>query len=100
MSAISNKPRIFITGATGYIGGTFLHIMLELGYLENFTISSLVRRQQDTQSMLDLGIIPILGILANSKLIKQNASESDIVFNTANCDHLVSVKAITQGLIE
>lgn len=100
MSDINNKPEIFITGATGYIGGTFLHLMLMRNYLKDFKISALVRRSEDAKTMRDLGIEPIIGSLDDYELLRRKSTEATVVFNTANCDHQGSVMAIIKGLTE
>lgn len=100
MTDIKNKPEIFITGGTGYIGGTFLHLMIERNYLKDFKISALVRRSEDAKTMRDLGIEPVIGSLDNFELLRSKAAEASIVFNTANCDHQGSVMAIIKGLTE
>lgn len=100
MSQIENKQKIFITGATGYIGGTFLHLMLSRDYLKSFNISALVRNEEDTVKLEKLGIEPIFGTLNDLQIISTESQKADIVFNTANCDHLLSVEAIIQGLEE
>ncbi|KOS05318.1 hypothetical protein AM493_04190 [Flavobacterium akiainvivens] len=98
MSNDKQKPEIFITGATGYIGGTFLHLMLQRDYLSKFIISALVCRKEDTKTMEDLGIVPVIGTLDDFELLKRKSTEATIVFNMANCDHQQSAIAILQGL--
>jgi len=55
MTAFPAKPRIFITGATGYIAGSFLHLMLSRAYLSRFEITALVRRPEDAIRLKALG---------------------------------------------
>ncbi|SFD17494.1 Nucleoside-diphosphate-sugar epimerase [Chitinophaga sp. CF118] len=98
MNKITTKPVIFITGGTGYIGGTFLQLMLMRDYLNRFTISALVRRRDDAQRMRQLGIEPVIGTLDDLEIIRRESAKADIVFNTANCDHRESAIAIIQGL--
>ena len=100
MSNHTIKPEIFITGATGYIGGTYLHLMLTRNYLNDYKISALVRDPEDARKMQALGVEPVLGTLNDFELLKKKSSESSIVFNTANCDHQQSALAIIEGLKE
>ena len=100
MSDISNKSVIFITGATGYIGGSFLELMISRGYLQDFIISALVRREQDAEMMRKIGVEPVVGSLDDSALLRRESARADIVFNTADCDHQPSARAIVQGLSE
>jgi hypothetical protein len=43
----SAKPNIFITGGTGYIAGSLLHLMMLRNYPREFRISALVRRSRN-----------------------------------------------------
>jgi nucleoside-diphosphate-sugar epimerase len=98
MSNPPSKPLIFITGGTGLIGGTFLHLMLQRDYLRDFTISALVRRPEDAEKMRELGVTPILGTLDDNDVLTREAARASVVFNTADCDHQESVKSIIRGL--
>ena len=96
----TSKPTIFITGATGLIGGTFLHLMLSRDYLDKFTISALVRHPEDAETMRQLGIRPVVGTLDDSVLLKEESAAASVVFNTADCDHVDSARAIVRGLLQ
>lgn len=61
--AIESKKRIFITGGTGYIGGSFLHLMWERNYLENFDIRVLVRNIRTAEKLSQLGFTAAIGSL-------------------------------------
>ena len=98
MTTPTQKQRIFITGGTGYIGGSILHLMVSRGYPDRFDISALVRRPEDFSRLQNLGITPVAGTLDDSELLEQEASKADIVFNTANCDHQSSATSIVEGL--
>lgn len=95
-----SKPVIFVTGGTGYIGGSFLALMLSRNYLRDFTISALVRRDRDAELMRKLGAEPVVGSLDDRDLLRREAARATVVFNTANCDHQPSARAIVQGLSE
>ncbi|MGC3991648.1 MAG: NAD-dependent epimerase/dehydratase family protein [Chthoniobacteraceae bacterium] len=97
---LSGKPAIFITGGTGYIGGSFLHLMLSRDYLRDFSISALVRQPGDVEKVRRLGVNPIIGTLDDYDLLKRESSNASIVFNTASCDHQISARAIIEGLTE
>jgi len=92
------KSTIFFTGGTGYIGGSVLHLMLSRGYLQAFEIAVLVRQSSDAQRLQELGVRPVMGTLDDLDLLVHEAARADIVFNTANCDHQESAKAIIKGL--
>jgi nucleoside-diphosphate-sugar epimerase len=91
------KQKIFMTGGTGYIGGSFLHLMWQRNYLDHYDIRVLVRNPLDAKKLLDLGFTPVEGSLHDSTLLSQEAEQADIVFNTANCDHRESVVALLSG---
>ncbi len=93
-----DKPRIFITGGTGYIGGSFLHLMLSRDYLHRYDIAVLVRRSRDAELLSAMGVTPVVGTLDDDHLLNSQAAQADIVFNTANCDHRDSTAAIVSGL--
>lgn len=94
----SEKLKIFITGATGYIAGSIIHLMLSRAYLARFDITVLVRRRTDAEAMRALGIIAVLGSLDDTDLISREAAAADVVLNNANCDHQPSAAAIVRGL--
>lgn len=91
------KQRIFITGGTGYIGGSFLHLMWERGYLDQYDIRVLVRNPLDAKKLESLGFTAIEGSLHDVHLLESEAEHADIVFNTANCDHRESAVALLSG---
>lgn len=100
MTHTAARPVIFITGGTGYIAGTFLHLMLSRDYLSRFEISALVRRPSDAKKMSELGVTPIMGTLDDHELLRRESARASVVFNTANCDHQDSAIAIIRGLSE
>lgn len=98
MSPPVTKPRIFITGATGYVAGSFLHLMLSRDYLTRYDIAVLVRQPKDVQRFSELGISPVLGSHDEHALLEYEASQSDVVSNTASCDHMPSIISLIRGL--
>jgi len=91
----SQKTRVFITGATGYIGGAILKLLLEQSDL---TISALVRGEENAQKLKALNVEPIVGSLDDTQKILDASAAADVVINTANVDHEASAKAIIEGL--
>lgn len=100
MTDASNRPVIFITGGTGYIGGSFLHLLVTRGYLRDFAIRALVRRSEDANVMRELGVEPVSGSIDDSELLRREATGASVVFDTANCDHQASARAFVRGLSE
>lgn len=90
------SKHVFITGATGYIGGSILSTLLQ--YPNLFQISALVRTKAQADVLKKLGVEPVLGSLDDSDVLTAAASKADAVINTANADHLPSVQAMVKGL--
>jgi nucleoside-diphosphate-sugar epimerase len=86
--------QVFITGATGYIGGSVAAKLLQSGH----SVLGLVRTEDKAAQLKRLGIEPLLGTLADFSKIAQAATRSDAVINTASADDSFSVEAIIQGL--
>ncbi|KAF9317717.1 hypothetical protein BG003_000396 [Podila horticola] len=94
--------KVFFTGITGYVGGTFLDQWFNKGNVRNdFSIRALVRSADVAEkSILPLGVEPVIGSLDDSDLLIRECANADIVLDFANSDHLPSVKAILRGLSE
>jgi NAD(P)-dependent dehydrogenase (short-subunit alcohol dehydrogenase family) len=88
--------RVFITGVTGYIGGSVLTTLLE--YPNKFQITALVRSEAQVPVLKKLGVTPVLGSLDDAEVLTKAASEADAVVNTADADHLAAVQALVKGL--
>jgi nucleoside-diphosphate-sugar epimerase len=86
--------RVFMTGATGYIGGSVAAKLLDGGH----SVRGLVRSQEKAAQLKQRGIEPLLGTLADFHGIAQAAAQSDAVINAASADDSFSVEAIIQGL--
>jgi nucleoside-diphosphate-sugar epimerase len=86
--------KIFLTGASGYIGGSVALALLSKGH----EVRGLTRSEKSANELDSLGIIPVLGELDNLDILKSEAFRADAVINTANADHLDSVLALLGGL--
>jgi nucleoside-diphosphate-sugar epimerase len=86
--------QVFITGATGYIGGSVAAKLQQSGH----RVLGLVRTEDKATQLKQLGIEPLLGTLADASKLAQAASRSDAVINTASADDSFAVEAIIQGL--
>ncbi|KAG8671910.1 hypothetical protein FPOAC2_05270 [Fusarium poae] len=96
-------PRVLLTGATGYIGGTVLSTILTSSHpsLKNIHITVLVRRQDQADILSSLGVTPILfKSLDDTELLTEAASTHDIVIHAANGYHIPSAKALLTGLVQ
>ncbi|EPS34760.1 hypothetical protein PDE_09724 [Penicillium oxalicum 114-2] len=89
--------KVFLTGATGYIGGEVLHTIVKAH--PDWEITALVRTQEkaDLVSSKYPNIRIIQGDLDSVELIEDQAKNAHIVFNCANCDHVASAEAIARG---
>ena len=96
----SNKVDIFLTGATGYIGGSILTGLLRCSDASRFNITALIRGDESrVQKLKSLGIKPLIGSNDSHEIIEKAAKDSDVVIHTANsAEDLQSTKAIISGL--
>lgn len=85
---------LFLTGATGYIGGTLAGRLLAAGH----HVRGLVRRADSAKLLADRGIQPVLGGLDDAELLAREARLCDGVINTASADHAGAVQALLTGL--
>jgi nucleoside-diphosphate-sugar epimerase len=85
---------VFITGATGFIGGTIAHKLMDAG----MQVRGLARSQASAEELSRRGIEPIFGDLDDRDLLVREANNADAVINAANSDHGASVQALIEGL--
>ncbi len=86
--------KVFITGATGYIGGSIAARLVAEGH----SVSGLVRTPDKAKALEARGIAPVLGDLADTTLVARAAAEADAVINTANSDNRPVVDAMLAAL--
>jgi nucleoside-diphosphate-sugar epimerase len=91
-----SPTKIFLTGSTGYIGGSVLTRLLKSP--EKYSISALVRNKDQGEELKKLGVVPIYGSLDDTELIFKASKEADAVVDTASADHLSSAQAMIKGL--
>ncbi|VUC26965.1 unnamed protein product [Clonostachys rosea] len=89
-------PRVCITGATGYIGGDFLHLVSRKH--PGWEITCLLRNSTHGELISQYPRVRIVSCdLDNSSLIEEEVSKSDIVFHFADNDHEPAAHAISKG---
>ena len=71
--------RIFLTGATGYIGGAVLDVLVRGGH----EVTALVRDTQKAARITARGGHPIVGNLADPPSFRAAADEQDGYIHTA-----------------
>jgi len=86
--------RVFVTGATGYIGGSVAAGLIAAGY----QVRGLVRDAAKAADLATRGIEPVMGDLDDAKALAREARAADGVVSAANADHLPSVQALLAGL--
>jgi nucleoside-diphosphate-sugar epimerase len=85
---------LFITGATGFIGGSISSRLLAAGH----KVRGLVRDKDKAAQLQALGVTPVLGTLDDAALLTAEAQRSDGVINAASSDHRAAVEAMLAGL--
>jgi len=85
---------IFVTGASGYIGGAIATAMAESGQ----SVRGLARTEEKARRLAAAGIVPVLGTLDDTETLAREARAADAVINAADSDHLGAVEALTDGL--
>ncbi|KAJ4350810.1 hypothetical protein N0V95_004423 [Ascochyta clinopodiicola] len=91
--------KIFLTGATGFIGGEVLHTLVRAGHSGSH-ITSLVRDAGKAEQvrLAYPDVKTILGDLDDTDLIKEQSKAADVVLNFAATGHAASANAIAEGL--
>ncbi|KAH7321283.1 hypothetical protein B0I35DRAFT_211080 [Stachybotrys elegans] len=93
------SPRVFLTGATGYMGGSVFASLHQTNPEYDFTL--LVRDEKRGEPFRTNypGVKLVYGSLDDVNILEKAAAEADIVIHTANSsDHSPAAKAIISGL--
>ncbi|KAJ5804881.1 hypothetical protein N7474_010768 [Penicillium riverlandense] len=90
--------RVFLTGASGYIGGDILHVLASAH--PEYECSVLVRDSDKAAAISKAypDVRTVLGDLDSASLIEEEAAQADVVINAASNKHIESAKAIALGL--
>ena len=86
--------KIFLTGASGYIGGSVAAALKSSGH----EVAGLVRSRARADQVRAQGIAPVLGTLGDSELLARSAREAEAVINTADADDRNSVDSFLAAL--
>ncbi|KAM6504225.1 NAD-P-binding protein [Amanita muscaria] len=92
------KVKFFITGATGYIGGSVLAQLLKHPKRDLFEYTALVRSPEKAEKLKEFGVKTVIGSFTDEDVLTEQASKVDVVFSLASADHLLAMKAILKGM--
>lgn len=85
---------IFVTGATGFIGGSVAHALVGRGY----RVSGLTRSDDKADALKARGIEPVVGTLDDAAILTAAAQAADGVIHAADADHDASVDILIDAL--
>lgn len=86
--------KVFVTGASGYIGGSVAAALRQAGD----RVLGLVRSPAKAEQVRALGIEPVLGTLDDGKLLADTTREADAVIHAADADHRAAVESMLAAL--
>ncbi|KAF2683071.1 NAD(P)-binding protein [Lentithecium fluviatile CBS 122367] len=91
-------PKIFLTGGTGYIGGSVLHTIVTSH--PKYEVTALLRKEPEAFASTYPNVKVIKGDYDSSDIISEEASKADVVVHNGDSDHEPSLKAIIAGLLK
>jgi len=86
--------KLFITGASGYVGGSVAAALLADGH----AVRGLARTDGAAAVLAARGIVPVMGTLDDADLLAAEARAADAVINAASSDHRPAIEALIAGL--
>jgi nucleoside-diphosphate-sugar epimerase len=86
--------KIFITGASGYIGGSVAAALVPQGH----AVSGLARSEATGAALRQRGITPVAGTLDDAEVLAQAARAADATVNAANAGHRGAAEALVKAL--
>lgn len=86
--------KVFVTGASGYIGGSVAAALRDAGH----QIVGLYRSAEKAQQARSLGIEAARGTLDDAALLARLARAADAVIHAADADHRAAVEAMLAAL--
>ncbi|KAK4892309.1 hypothetical protein LTR27_009143 [Elasticomyces elasticus] len=91
------STKIFLTGGTGYIGGTVLDTVVKQH--PEYEVTVLLRNEPEKFSKLYPNVKVVNGDYDSTDLISETAAKANIVIHCGNSDHEPSIKALIAGLL-
>ena len=86
--------KVFITGASGYIGGSLAAHLVAAGH----RVSGLARTAETAAALEKTGIAPVRGTLEDAKVLAAAARDADAVIDCANAAHRGAAEAMLAAL--
>jgi nucleoside-diphosphate-sugar epimerase len=86
--------KIFVTGATGYIGGSVAARLAAFGHV----VSGLVRSEAKVPLLKERGIDPVIGSLDDAEVLAKSAQEADAIIHAASADHAGAVLSLVTSI--
>ncbi|KAH7412282.1 hypothetical protein DE146DRAFT_642740 [Phaeosphaeria sp. MPI-PUGE-AT-0046c] len=90
-------PKIFLTGGTGYIGGSVLHTIATTR--REYQLTVLLRRIPSSFKETYPNITIVSGDYDSTSLLSSHAAAADIVIHCGDSDHISSLNALLTGLL-
>jgi nucleoside-diphosphate-sugar epimerase len=86
--------RVFVIGATGYIGGSVAARLLAAGH----EVAGLARTEAKAAALRERGIAPVVGSLDDTATLAEACRAADAVVSAASSDHRGAVEACLGAL--
>jgi nucleoside-diphosphate-sugar epimerase len=86
--------KVFIAGASGYIGGSVAAALMAAGH----QVSGLARSVETAAALTSLGIRPVHGTLDDTEVLAKAARDADVTINAANAGHRAAAAGILKAL--
>jgi nucleoside-diphosphate-sugar epimerase len=88
--------KIFITGASGYIGGSVAAALMAAGH----QVSGLARSDEAGAALAKLGMRPVRGTLDDVEVLAKAAHNADVTVNAADAGHRAAAAAMLKALTD
>jgi nucleoside-diphosphate-sugar epimerase len=86
--------KVFLTGATGYIGGAIAVSLLRSGH----EVLGLVRSEEKALWLRSVGGEPLLGSMDDDVVVANGVARTDGAINAASADHFLGVNLLINAL--
>ncbi|KAI1771511.1 putative NAD dependent epimerase/dehydratase [Hypoxylon cercidicola] len=80
MADTTKKQRIFMTGASGYVGS----VITEFAVAEGYEVYGLSRSETSDEKLRKLGAVPVRGDLSSLDVLRREAAAADVVIHLAD----------------